>query len=296
MIVARARGGLGNQLFYLSILERWKAPKEVVVVSGLNDIDQDFLSSIPGFVCLTLRKRAANLSQILMEFFVELRLIGFVQMSPDEQSLVRHRGLLSIYWLKPESYQREALVDVEIIERFRSHVTPSLASPSLPILGGDLADTAARSSPQCFVHVRRGDYRDFPSREFSAMLSLSWYSEQMTTIAQEFPTTRFLVFSDETDVCKSFFDRIRDVTVVDCGPVEAFLGMSMCDSGVLSPSSLSWWAAKLASQKSTDPSSPLATGFGLGTRSGWTRLYGTHGSSCLRKVISRELGGLSFPH
>jgi len=85
------------------------------------------------------------------------------------------------------------------------------------------------------------------------MLSLQWYSEQMTKIAQEFPTTRFLVFSDETDLCKSFFDGFGDVTVLDCGPFEAFVAMSMCDSGVLSPSSLSWWAAKLASLKSTGP-------------------------------------------
>lgn len=120
MIVARARGRLGNQLFYLSILERWKAPKEVVVVSGLDDIDQNFLASIPGFVGLAFRKKAANRFQILMEFLVHLRLIGFVRMSHDEQSLVRHRGLVCVYWLKPESYQRDALVGVAIIERFWS--------------------------------------------------------------------------------------------------------------------------------------------------------------------------------
>jgi len=104
-----------------------------------------------------------------------------------------------------------------------------------------------------FVHVRRGDYLSHPSKEYPAAIAHTWFTHHIKKLGKRFPGARFLVFSDDVEYCLKHFSKLERVSVVDAPLSESFHAMSHCDGGILSASSLSWWAAYLASTHSTGP-------------------------------------------
>jgi hypothetical protein len=91
------------------------------------------------------------------------------------------------------------------------------------------------------IHVRRGDYLD--RKGFHTCLSETDYYENAIDL---FPSsTEYLVFSDDIDWCKTYFNHER-FTFVDPGTdyLDLFL-MAQCKSFIIANSSYSWWGARL---------------------------------------------------
>ncbi len=117
------------------------------------------------------------------------------------------------------------------------------ASVLLPSHGADGHRTA--------IHVRRGDYVRigywFP------LCPVHYYTMAMDELSSEFPTTHFLVFSDDPEWCDIQFGEMTNVTVVSQSGSNAieremaeFTLMRSCDAFIISNSTFSWWAAYLS--------------------------------------------------
>ena len=89
------------------------------------------------------------------------------------------------------------------------------------------------------IHVRRGDYVDNPF-----YIDLTQENYYLTAVTY-FPGAKFLVFSDDIDWCKKYF-QLQDCEFSEGKtPEEDLKLMAGCKGIIIANSSLSWWAAFL---------------------------------------------------
>lgn len=112
-----------------------------------------------------------------------------------------------------------------------------------------------------FLHVRRGDYVKRPQYHYN--LALDYFGEALNHFDEDIPV---LVFSDDIDWCKQQIifepDRFYFSETDDRMPINSWLSnqgyeqsalipyndlclMSLCNGGIISNSSFSWWGAWL---------------------------------------------------
>tara|TARA_R100000479_G_C6329356_1_gene180852 strand:+ start:26 stop:781 length:756 start_codon:yes stop_codon:yes gene_type:complete len=110
-----------------------------------------------------------------------------------------------------------------------------------------------------FIHVRRTDYIN--NDGFVDLMKTPYYENAMN----HFPASKFLVFSDDIEWCKSqpIFDKC-EFDNSETG-IEALRKMTKCNGAIIANSTLSWWGAWL--QKSDeDIISPNVKSTWLGPR------------------------------
>lgn len=98
-------------------------------------------------------------------------------------------------------------------------------------------------SPIVSIHVRRGDYVMFPDHHPTC--SKEYYANAISNFSEQFPTAKYLVFSDDIEWCRSEFS--GDEFIV-CDLKDAYIElccMSLCDHHIIANSSFSWWGAWL---------------------------------------------------
>lgn len=110
----------------------------------------------------------------------------------------------------------------------------------------------ARDGRICGIHVRRGDYLNYPSHHPTKNLS-NYYNDAIDIIKNEVGnSTIFLIFSDDIEWCKAEFDNRKDLTVFYSegkSDVEDLLEMTYCDAMIIANSSYSWWGAWLGNHR-----------------------------------------------
>ena len=135
-------------------------------------------------------------------------------------------------------YQSEGMIDYGIAECIAlDHKNKEIADQYFSAIQGDEAD-------RYFVHVRRGDYVYWPNRESPAVLPLGWSRAQMNRIRGRNTNAQFIVVSDDKPYVDEFFSNEKDVVIACSDMIGDFSVMTKClGGGVLSASSLSWWAS-----------------------------------------------------
>jgi hypothetical protein len=98
----------------------------------------------------------------------------------------------------------------------------------------------------CFIHVRRGDY----VRVSSLLLDVSYYIDAALKIAFLFgDDIKFHVFSDDIEWCKREFKHLGFHYHENNSDIEDIILMSLCDYGIMSNSSFSWWGGYMQNKK-----------------------------------------------
>ena len=110
----------------------------------------------------------------------------------------------------------------------------------------------AAGSNSAFLHIRRTDYLLGQNPTFHGSPSQRYYDEAVARIRAATTDTKFFVFSDDPEWCKSVYP---DFTVVDHNKMgvngkpgqehEDIRLMSLCRHGAIANSSFSWWGAWL---------------------------------------------------
>lgn len=242
MLVALKIGRSGNQLFQFAAIEKILKPNERAVYINFRHLT-DLLPGLGDygtfFELPTGWKRHTPLIEEILKIFARFRLIGGVYEESGGGTLVRKNGLLPVTMFWGGWCQNDQLLDVSAIAEVQvREAIPSLSSLRL--------EEGWNNGNVCFVHIRRGDYLTFPSETNSAALPAEWVFARMQDFRAEYPGLKFFVLSDDFIHATKIFSHVDDVSVIDCGAREAFQLMSECTHGILSPSSFSWWAAKLS--------------------------------------------------
>lgn len=93
------------------------------------------------------------------------------------------------------------------------------------------------------VHIRRGDYVRKGNKSITQ--GVDYYIKAMEYINQKFRNPLFCIFSDDIEWCKKQFSDIDNVVYVENkignGDIIDLFSISLCNHGIMSISTFSWW-------------------------------------------------------
>ncbi len=92
------------------------------------------------------------------------------------------------------------------------------------------------------VHVRRGDYLQYPDHH--PVCDIEYYRKSILEI-QKNSDSIFLIFSDDSDWCKSKFTEDHFIISDINESYSELCAMTLCDNNIIANSSFSWWGAWL---------------------------------------------------
>lgn len=88
----------------------------------------------------------------------------------------------------------------------------------------------------CSIHVRRGDYLSLQDKH--TVLPVDYYNKAISIV----PSDKYIVFSDDTDWCKTVFIGDR-FSFFEGDPYQSLATMASCRDHIIANSSFSWWGS-----------------------------------------------------
>lgn len=266
MILFFEYGRLGNQLFQYCGLRQF-FPDEELVFLGCEDLQRHFDSVDARFIPKNVVASwipFGILSRIVF-FLAAARILGRITEDKDSVvfNLAIRRGLFwNIYVPQNVFFQHHNVVE-------QIQTTPYLKSNLADAAHGYLRERQIdlESCSPVFVHIRRGDYLHWPSKESPAVLSLDWYKRAMESVQQKIGDSVFILMSDDQFYLHDVFEESDRLIISDGSPEVDLAIMSLCHSGILSASSFAWWGAFYARSELKQNAIFLAPQFWVGYRS-----------------------------
>lgn len=146
-------------------------------------------------------------------------------------------GLIKKFiFVKPGYFQSERffspdLLKIKIKERFM-HEAYRFIENRVP-----------RDSYKVFVHFRSGDYKNFKIFGKDVVPPLSYYKSLIKWFEENRKNCFFIILTDESNEAENLFSGISNKVISKNHPGVDMSIMSLCEGGILSPSSFSWWGA-----------------------------------------------------
>lgn len=254
MIFFIAGGRLGNQLFQYSFIQTLRKSNEKVIVAGFDELLRYF--EIKDIVNLSLRKRYIKsifyrLIMPISNFIASKKIVNFIYVNKEkidsfereDNTYSEERGFFSsIRFIKLGYFQSESLFDPKVAEfqiKKRFILEAELFLKDIPA-----------NSYKIFVHIRRGDYKDFTIFGKSTMLPLNYYKKCILYFQEKYLSPFFIILSDEPNEAEKEFSYLHNKIIsLSNNPGVDFAIITKCNSGVLSTSTFGWWAAYLIKEK-----------------------------------------------
>jgi hypothetical protein len=240
VIIFFESGRLGNQLFQYAALKELY-PNQRLVFVGFGALKQA-IESLDAII-IEKEKMPRWLEYSLRQFLLvlaKLRIIGSIQESRENSNygIKKARGILSIYLMKTTYFQHQTMLD---------KLNPSfmLSDVHLRRAADWLNEKIGNRNHEnlIFIHVRRGDYLTWPSREYPAVLDKQWYTKAMDQIREKVKNPIFLFLTDDPYYVKDCFGDQPDILISENDQLVDLALMSQCQHGILSASSFAWWGA-----------------------------------------------------
>ncbi len=285
MICFISVGRLGNQLFQYAFLKSIQKNREKVITIGFDDLEKVF--DMNGITNISQGSRWRNfffrricksillyLSDrgVISSIFVDKEVLegGYIR---EVTSFSRKKGFFSGFcFVKQGFFQSECFFNKEDILHLQ--IKKKFEDRALSFL-----KPVPQKMHKIFVHIRRGDYKDFMILGKSTLLPLEYFRQQINYLASHKENVFFIFLSDDSEFIKKEFSDIQNKLVSDnnhCGVDLAI--MRQCDSAILSPSSFGWWGSYFM----RNPSVVIAPRYWLGFNSKIEVPFG-----CVRKSMYR---------
>lgn len=257
MIIFFEHGRLGNQLFQYAALKTF-AGKEQICLIGFDNLRNTFASLEALFPLRNdsiwykiLQKLARN---FLNKVLPATRLITTLHQVTTKNGIKikTKKGLINrIKYCVTNYFQSDTAFTDNSISNLQ-------INPSIKFYAQKKINTIRNlNSHIFFIHIRRGDYIKWPSREYPAVLPLEYYKKGINKIQSMYPDAFFIFCSDDIYYVQDIFSNMPNSFISNGTLSEDFALMSLCDGGVLSASSFAWWAAYFADCPSQNFIAPL---------------------------------------
>ena len=246
MLIFRQSGQLGNQIFQYAALRSLCEPEEELVLLGFSDLQSTFNIIDAKIINVdhSILKRIMyyKLFPNLLNWLSDKSLITNISEGYhlSQYELIKKEGIFnSIKFVNQAYFQNETLLCPEVIKNlvFRS----DLLSKTKHLL-----KVISPSNTNIFVHIRRGDYLFWPSKENPAVLPAKYYRKCIDYIYSHISNPFFIFTSDDPLYVRDFFGDLKNSYISKSSAFEDFVLMSHCSGGILSASSFSWWSAYFA--------------------------------------------------
>lgn len=101
------------------------------------------------------------------------------------------------------------------------------------------------------VHLRRGDYVNDNSNAsiYRNLTEGNYYQSAINAIKSKYDGYKFLVFSDDIEWCKNYFDSKEFEFSSNTTVLDDFYDLALCEHQIIANSTFSWWAAWLNPNK-----------------------------------------------
>jgi len=285
MLIFLADGRLGNQLFQYSFLKSIQKDKELLLISGFEELDKYFEHD---YFC-NINKQNRYLRYVVYEiiqkvliFMGYIHLISVVSvvmekidgLSRESTKYITHYGLFrGIKFVKLGYFQSEKFINKRCISSLK--LKPEYVSSATKFM---------QSLPQnvypVFVHVHKGDYRYHTISGKSTDVPNAYYLQAISWFTKHKKNPFFVFVSDEPDTLGVDFKDIKNKVISYGNNSGTDLAiMSKCRGAVMSPSIFSWWGSYLMGNRDVVIAPKYWLGFNWGVE------YQAGGTPSYAKVI-----------
>ena len=247
MIIFLSDGRLGNQIFQYTFLNTIAKENELIVSTSMVQLCSVFEVKNKNFKQAAQNKYLNFLlmrlvKPYILDSLVKLKLVGYVKQDSSETSTLptvkSTKGLLKITLVESNFFQSEVFfdksaVDIEIKENFILEAQSILESVCI-------------DQTKVFVHVRRGDYLfEKYLGEGGIDLPKRYFLDAIKIMKQKIENPFFIFLSDDPGYCESCFEDIENKYISNNNMNVELALMTLCEYGIVSNSSFSWWGAYL---------------------------------------------------
>jgi len=245
MIIFLSDGRLGNQLFQYAFLNTIAKEKEIILTANMEQLVDKFEIGNKFFRHLKLGKFSLFFTKkILKPYFLQLlvkmRIFSYIKQERNEISVLpsykEKNGFLPITLVETNFFQSESFFDNEkvnfkIKERYIQEAE-------------EFFQSTPKDTTNIFVHVRRGDYI-FESYlgEQGIELPKEYFEKAIEEIAKDIENPFFIFLSDDPGYVECCFKDLENKIVSKNSMATDLAIMNLCEYGVVSNSSFSWWGA-----------------------------------------------------
>lgn len=267
VIIHFENGRLGNQLFqYCGFRQYYKEHRLIIV--GCESLKQHFEFK-HAYVIPQKAFRLIYIFKLFKKLVFLLLFVRILSKISEEKDAnvfkpVIRRGLIANILVSQNVFfqHQNAICNIESFPRLNQSVIDSahewLRSNEIK----------QHSSHLIFLHVRRGDYLNWPSRNFPAVLDAAWYKRSIEFMRQLYDSPKFILMGDDYFYMHDVFGGYDDIAI-SCNTLEVDMAlMSLCNSGILSASSFGWWGAFFARVRQHQDAVFLAPRYWAGHRIG----------------------------
>jgi hypothetical protein len=255
MIIARIRGGLGNQLFQYAAARSlaWKKNERLKLDLYTYSTKSQVRSF--GLDRFTIDTEIATREEV-HQFTGSNFLTRFIN---KQENYLRCPGVLAQphYHFYEDFFRVPAPVYLSGYwqsEKYFKEFEPKLRAQLT--LKNNLSDSSLRwkekiqKDNSVAVHLRRGDYSSKSNyHSFFGTLSIDYYKRAIHEIKNKIGDPKFFVFSDDIEWCKQNLTFLSDAEFVSHDSIvnasEDLILMSLCEHQIIANSTFSWWGAWL---------------------------------------------------
>jgi hypothetical protein len=248
MIFFLADGRFGNQVFQYLFLKTIQEYDEKILVSGFEDLQQVF--EVNNFINLNkknfwIRSFLFRIFKPILDWLANKKIISSISVVHQDilkeyrRETVDYKtniGLFkSIRYVKLGFFQSEEFFKKELVSGL--NIKKNFLNKSIDFM------KPFEKRYKVFVHIRRGDYKNYKVYGKNTLLPMSYFHNQIRWFLKNRNDVYFIFLSDETDFIEKEFSYLK-YKVVSTNSYEVdFAIMTKCNGAILSPSSFSWWGS-----------------------------------------------------
>ena len=247
MIIFFSGGGLGNQIFQYAFLKTIAKENELIVSTNMKQLVNTCELKNRNFKQISLNRFQRKLinsyfKPYIFQTLVKLKLIGYIKQNKNEKSFlpnfISQKGIFPITLVESHYFQSEVffdknLLNIKIKKRFIFKAESIL-------------DSMPNGQTKVFVHVRRGDYLlEEYLGESGIELPNKYFLDAIEIMKKKIENPYFIFLSDDPGHCESLFKEIKEKYISKNDINVDLAVMTLCEYGIVSNSSFSWWGAYL---------------------------------------------------
>ena len=239
-------GRLGNQLFQYSGMVKY-FPDHITLLIGFDEL----ISLICNINAVHIGKKIYKKKLILIFFECVIKLFGFIRLISvitedyDDSgfSLKTKLGLFPFIKLINKCYFQNILIDSKLV----IHEYLQIKAKKI------ISDNVRKGYLPVFIHIRRGDYVNWPNKIYPAVLSLSWYLTSIQYVEKTIKNPFYIILTDDVPYVLDFIENLDNFYISKNNSELDLVIMAECNSGILSASTFSWWGAYLSYKNNNFP-------------------------------------------
>lgn len=256
MKIFLADGQLGNQIFQYAFLKTIQQNNEKIIVVGFDDLIQVFSLNDKSLIHISNKNRWVRkiIYKIVKPFLYKISDVNLISKVSIEYekvlenyrreatNFITTKGFLkNIFFVKLAFFQSEDFFDKSIINNFK--IKNKFLEKAIKYL------EPIKNNYKVFVHIRRGDYKNFKVYGKNTLLPISYYHTQIKWFIGNKKNCTFIFLSDDLEFIKKEFEYL-DKKIVSKNSYEVdFAIMTLCNGAILSPSSFGWWGSYFMKEK-----------------------------------------------